>query len=60
MIDFTELINAQRKHRGIVTRKKKQMDDITNRNTSIEEAKARVEEIISRGSNKRKRRRQDG
>lgn len=55
MIDFTELINAQRKHRGVVTRKKKQIDDITNRRTSIEEAKARVEEIISRGSNKRKR-----
>jgi hypothetical protein len=55
MIDFTELIKAQRKGRGIVTRKKKQIDEITNRRTSIEEAKAKVEEILNSDINKKKR-----
>jgi len=54
MIDFTELINAQRKNRGIVGSRNRKVADIIDHRVNIEEAKAKVEEIISRGRNKRK------
>jgi len=55
MIDLTELINAQRKNRGIVGSRNRKVADIIDHRVNIEEAKAKVEEIINNGRNKRKR-----
>lgn len=55
MIDLCELIQAQRKNRGIVTRKRT-IDDISNNSTSIKDAKEKVQQIIERGKKKNNKR----
>lgn len=55
MIDFGDFIKSQRGNVDYRRRKKIRIDDISNRPTTIEEAKAKVQAILDSGAMKRKK-----